>query len=96
MLRDSGLPPRFWAEAMTTFMYLRNRTPTKANDGMTPYERFYGMKLDVGHIRTFGCVVRVTLPREMLGKLMTAERWDTCWATGRLSCLDPTDWSEGV
>src|ERR1700755_429651 len=28
MLRDSGLPPRFRAEAMSTFMYLRNRTPT--------------------------------------------------------------------
>ena len=69
MLRDSNLPPRFWAEAMTTFMYLRNRTPTRANDGITPYERFYGMKPDVGHIRTFGCIVRVTLPSEKLGKL---------------------------
>ena len=69
MLRDSDLPPRFWAEAMTTFMYLRNRTPTKANDGATPYERFYGAKPDVSHIRTFGCMVRVTLPRETLGKL---------------------------
>jgi hypothetical protein len=27
------------------------------------------MKPDVGHIRTFGCVVRVTPPRETLGKL---------------------------
>ena len=27
------------------------------------------MKLDVGHIRTFGCVMHVTLPKEMLGKL---------------------------
>jgi len=69
MLRDSSLPPRFWAEAMTTFMYLRNRTPTRANEGVTPYERFYGMKPDVGHIRTFGCTVRVTLPSEKLGKL---------------------------
>lgn len=69
MLRDSALPPRFWAEAMSTFMYLRNRTPTSANDGVTPYERFYGMKPDVSHIRTFGCAVRVALPREKLGKL---------------------------
>jgi len=44
MLRDSNFPPRFWAEAMTTFMYLRNRTPTRANEGITPYERFYGMR----------------------------------------------------
>ena len=66
MLRDSNLPPRFWAEAMTTFMYLRNRTATRTNDGITLYERFYGMKPDVGHIRT---IVRVTLPSEKLGKL---------------------------
>jgi hypothetical protein len=57
MLRDSALPPRFWAEAMSTFMYLQNRTPTKANDGVTPYECFYGVKPDVSHTRTFGCVV---------------------------------------
>jgi len=24
------------------FMYLQNRTPTKTNEGTTPYERFYG------------------------------------------------------
>ena len=69
MLRDSALPARFWAEAMNTFMYLRNRTPTAANEGKTPYELFYGMKPDVSHIRTFGCVVKVTLPLEKLGKL---------------------------
>jgi hypothetical protein len=32
-------------------------------------ERLYGMKPDVGHIRTFGCVVRDTPPSETLGKL---------------------------
>ena len=69
MLRNSNLPPCFWAEAMTTFMYLQNRTPTTANDSITSFEHFYRMKLDVGHIRTFGCVMHVMLPKEMLGKL---------------------------
>jgi hypothetical protein len=69
MLQDSGLPPRFWAEAMMTFMYLRNRTPTVPNEGKTPFELFYGMKPDVGHICTFSCVAKVSLPRETLGKL---------------------------
>jgi hypothetical protein len=41
----------------------------KANEGVTPYECFYRMKPDVGHIRTFGCAVRVTLPSETLEKL---------------------------
>ena len=30
MLRDSNVPPRFWVEARSIFMYLRNRTPAKA------------------------------------------------------------------
>ena len=51
MLRDSGLPPRFWAEAMATFMYLRNRVPTSVNHSRTPFELFYNMKPDVSHIR---------------------------------------------
>ena len=41
----------------------------KANDGKTPFEIFCGMKLDVGHIHAFGCVTKVVLPGELLGKL---------------------------
>ena len=51
---------------MATLMYLRNRTP---NGGKTPYELFYDMISDVSHVHTSGCVVRVTLPAEKLGKL---------------------------
>jgi len=51
----SGLPPRFWAKAMGTFMYMRNRTPTATN---TPYELVYRINPDVEHIHTFGCVVK--------------------------------------
>ena len=40
-----------------------------ANDGVMPFERFYRMKPDVGHIHTFRCIMHVTLPKEMLGKL---------------------------
>jgi hypothetical protein len=69
MLRDSNPPPRFWAEAMTTFMLLRNRMPTRANGGITPYERFYKAKPDVADVRTFECIVCVSLPSEKLGKL---------------------------
>ena len=37
-LIDSKLPHKFWAEALPTVAYLRNRCPTKAVEGMTPYE----------------------------------------------------------
>ena len=37
MLIDSKLPHKFWAEALATATYIRNRCTTKAIDGMTPY-----------------------------------------------------------
>ena len=78
MLHDSALLLHFWAEAMLTFMYLRNQTPMSANDSVMPYERFYGMKLDVSHICTFRCTVRIALPCKKLGKL------DDCGEMGYL------------
>ena len=38
MLIDSKLPHKFWAEALSTATYLRNRSPTKVIEGMTPYK----------------------------------------------------------
>ena len=38
MLADSKMPPRFWAEALSTAVYLRNRSPTKSVNRMTPFE----------------------------------------------------------
>jgi len=64
MLHSSGLPPRFWAEVMGTFMYLWNHTPTVMN---VPYELFYRIKLDMEHIHTFGCMVKVIWPSQTLG-----------------------------
>lgn len=55
MLIDSGLPLSFWGEAISTATYVRNRCPTAANKGVTPYERFHGINPDISHLRTFGC-----------------------------------------
>ena len=38
MLADSKLPKTFWAEALATAVYLRNRCPTKSVEGKTPHE----------------------------------------------------------
>jgi len=74
MSRGSGLSLQFWAEAMGTFMYLPNCNLTATNEGRTPYELFYRVKSDVEHIRTFGCVVKVVLPSQMLANLTTVQR----------------------
>ena len=44
MLAEAKLPGRFWAEAVATAVYLRNRSPTTAVKGMTPFEALTGEK----------------------------------------------------
>jgi hypothetical protein len=44
MLNEKNLPNYFWAEAITTTMYIMNRTPTATVHDMTPEEKFTGKK----------------------------------------------------
>ncbi|OWZ03852.1 Integrase, catalytic core protein [Phytophthora megakarya] len=53
MLHQSGLPRLFWVEAMETAVYIGNRVFCKDVD-MTPYEKMFGEKSDLYHIRAFG------------------------------------------
>lgn len=69
MLADSKMPHRFWAEALSTAVYLRNRSPTKSVNGMTPFEAWTGEKPNVAHLRTFGCTVYVHIPKDERKKL---------------------------
>ena len=52
MLIDAKLPQKFWAEALSMAVYLCNRSPTKAVNGMTPLESLTGEKPTV---RVFDC-----------------------------------------
>ncbi len=70
----------------------------KANDSVTPYEQFYGVKLDVSHIRTFGCTVCVTLPCKKLGKLENQGEMGYLLGykyEGGYRVLDALHWCEG-
>lgn len=87
MLIDSQLPKKYWTLAFQTMAYLRNRSPTRANDFRTPYEVFYGAKPNLVHLHPFGCEVRVTIPEEKLKKL-SKKTW-----TGRFVGYLP--WDDG-
>ena len=63
MLADSKLPHRFWAEALSTYVYLKNRSPTKALDGITPYEAWSGINPDVSILYIFGCSAYPHVPK---------------------------------
>ena len=74
MLADSKLPHRFWAEALSTMVYLRNLSPTKALDGVTPHEAWSNSKPSVSHLRIFGCIVYAHVPKPDRRKLDTKTR----------------------
>ena len=69
MLADSQLPKSFWAEALATATYLRNRSPTIAVKGKTPYEAICGEKPKVRHLRVFGCTAYSHIPKDERQKL---------------------------
>lgn len=59
MLISKKLPDFLWDEAVSHANYLRNRAPTRALKGRTPYEAWNGHKPDISHLREFGCDVWV-------------------------------------
>ena len=63
------MPKHFWYEAIHIDVYIMNRTPTAAVHGMTLEERFTGKKLDVSHLKVFGCIEYVHVPDELRKKL---------------------------
>ena len=70
MLSHAGLSNAYWAEAVATATYLRNRmVSTALKVGETPYLLWYGEKPNLKHVRVFGCVVYTHIPSEQRKKL---------------------------
>jgi len=74
MLIDSKLPHKFWAEALSTATYLRNQSPTKVIEGMTPYEAWTKEKPQAKHLRVFGCDAYSHVPKDERQKLDSKAR----------------------
>ena len=55
MLAETGLGPEFWADASSTAVYLINRTPGSSIEFELPEERWLGGKVNLSHLRKFGC-----------------------------------------
>ena len=69
MIHNAELPLSFWAEAVVTAVYLRNRSPTASVKDSTPYQRWHKEKADVSHIKVFGCDAFVHIPHQKHKKL---------------------------
>lgn len=68
MMLDSGMARVMWPFALETASYTRNRIPQKG-ETITPFEKFWGKKPDVGHMRVFGCKATMHVPKEQRDKL---------------------------
>ena len=59
----------YWAKAITMAVYLRYLTPTHSIRGGSPFEALYGKRQNLAHLRVWGCVANVRIPKENLRTL---------------------------
>ncbi|KAJ3791439.1 hypothetical protein GGU11DRAFT_751804 [Lentinula aff. detonsa] len=72
MIEDSDLDHRFWAEAGSAYCYIRGMIPTNRHPGVIPWEKWFestGRKVNVSHLRRWGCKCWVTDLDHIKGKL---------------------------
>ncbi|KAF7778932.1 hypothetical protein Agabi119p4_3277 [Agaricus bisporus var. burnettii] len=65
MLADSGLPQKYWADAVQTAAYIRNFTPPANNPSHIPAELWSGLRQSVSHLRPFGSTAYAHIPVEI-------------------------------
>lgn len=64
LLFQENLEKRFWAEAVNTAIYIRNRSTVSGLGEKTPFEMWTRKKPDVSHFKIFGSVAMVHVAKE--------------------------------
>lgn len=64
MLVSRNVSKALWTEAVKTASYILNRTISRQCISATPYEQWFGHKPDVKHIRVFGSIAYMHVPKE--------------------------------
>ena len=63
MVVHAALSKTYWAEAVSTAFYIKNRSPSQSLAGhITPYEAWYGRKPDLSDLKVFGCIAYAHIP----------------------------------
>jgi len=68
MLEAKNLPKILWAEAVSTAVYVLNRTPSSSDALSTPFEIWFGRKPDVAHLQVFGTTAFTYVDKQFRGK----------------------------
>jgi hypothetical protein len=69
VIHDQDLPMCLWEEATMAVVYVQNLLSHSALGFKTPEEMFTGKKLEVSHLKIFGCPVFIHIPKEKRNKL---------------------------
>jgi transposase InsO family protein len=69
MMNDQNLSMFLWGEAAMTVVYVQNRSPHRILKNMTHEEALLGKKPKVEHLRIFGCLVYIHVPKDKRKKL---------------------------
>lgn len=69
ILAQSALPQAYWEDAFQVAVYLKNRSPHRYLSGQIPYDKWFGRRCDLSHLRVFGCRALVHVPSPHRQKL---------------------------
>ncbi|KAM2668187.1 hypothetical protein EV2_019802 [Malus domestica] len=56
LMLQMNVPKRFWSQGVMAAVYIINRLPSRVLDFKSPLEVMKGRKIDLSHLRVFGCV----------------------------------------
>jgi len=64
-MAESGLPLKFWADAVQTIVYIQNFIPSSRNPKIIPAEAWFGKRQDISHLRPFGTTAYARVPLDL-------------------------------
>ena len=62
MLESKKLAENLWAEAMHAAEYIQNRVPHSSMKWKTPFDSYFGHKMDVSNLQVFGFTAWTRIP----------------------------------
>lgn len=75
LLLTAKVDKKFWAEALSTAVYIRNRVISRSlPPNITPHHRWMGKTPNVSHLRVFGSKCWYVIPKHKLKKLDARSR----------------------
>ncbi|KAG5880774.1 hypothetical protein JTB14_015283 [Gonioctena quinquepunctata] len=74
MLYAQNVSCELWAEAVSTAVYILNRTFLEKSVDVTPYENWFGIKPNIKNKKLFGAVAYMHCPKELAKKWTSRSR----------------------